>query len=238
MLIIGAPKCGTTSLFHWLDTHPEIAFTPVKEPHYFSWQATGWPPWAATKTQDEYLDLFSRLPRQAACRGEASTWYLYGAGTAERIRELNPDMKLFVCLRNPVDRAFSAHQFRVAMGHESLTFRQALEAEPGRIRKGADWDVHYMNAGRYSSQLRRYFNVFPRQQIKILRFETFIRESHGATKDCFRFLGLNPEPASSLDPRPYNQTTFPRRHSSHLNRLATRAIKPFIPAEWRDSVRA
>ena len=100
-LLIGAPKCGTTSVYHYLRQHPHVFMSPVKEPHFFSWrelpsqvrerQST------IVKTLEDYRALFDGVSHEAAI-GEASTSYYHRTGAAQRIRDLLPDAKLMAMI--------------------------------------------------------------------------------------------------------------------------------------------
>src|SRR5947209_1159841 len=133
-LIIGAQKAGTTSLYRYLAAHPDIVASTRKEVHFFDinfWRGEWW-----------YRSLFPlrrRLQRRPPLRnrpaitGEASPYYLFHPFAPERAAQLLPDAKLIVLLRDPVERAWSHYRHEVANGRETMTFPDALAAEPARL---------------------------------------------------------------------------------------------------------
>lgn len=207
-LIIGAPKCGTTSLYESLSRHPQIYMPEMKEPHYFSAITDGKPHWGV-KNAEEYRALFQSAPG-GTLRGEASTWYLYSRGSAAEIHRQAPDAKLIAMLRHPADRAYSSYNFRVQMGWEPAgSFQEALRRERSRIAEAGEWDFHYLRAGRYTQQLKRYFDRFPPSQIFVGLFEDLTTDPHSLLKQLCRFLEIDP-PEHSATSGQANVTYRPR----------------------------
>lgn len=236
-LIIGAPKCGTTSLFQYLGQHPKIYTPPEKEPHFYSYAGEGRPHWG-TESVEEYTALFEEAGPAQFCF-EASTWYLYSHTAAEKIQEYAPDTKCIVLLRQPVDRAYSAWSFRVQQGWETLGFSEAIEHEEERITDGAWWGTHYLNTGRYYKQLLRFHEQLGPDQVRVFWFGDLRRNSEAVVKDAWSFLGLDPSVALDLG-TVHNSTSLPR--SRTFNRIATaesvRQVARFlIPKTLRSSVR-
>ncbi len=140
-LIVGAQKSGTTSLWKWLRDHPECYLPDVKEPHYFArfnpWDKLirkGW----FVRDPDAYVKLFSAAQPSQIC-GEASPSYLYENGVAERIKDEIPSCRILICLRDPVDRAYSEYTMNVIGGFETRSFTDAIwDAAYSRERNG--WD--------------------------------------------------------------------------------------------------
>lgn len=212
-LIIGAPKCGTTSLFRYLGQHPQIYLTPGKEPHFYVGDERH-PEWAVDDV-DRYLARFEDAEADQLC-GEASTWYLYSRTAAERIQKYAPNTKCIALLRHPVDRAYSAWSFRVQNGWESLDFLEAIEREETRISNGRWWGTHYLNTGRYCEQLRRFYRHLGSGRVHVLWFEKFKGNPEAVTRDVLSFLGV--DPSIELDTSSvHNSTSLPR--SRIVNRL-------------------
>ena len=170
-LIVGAQKCGTTSLFQYLDEHPQVYTSPEKEPHFYSYVGEKRPHWGMEEV-DNYTSLFQEASPEQHCV-EASTWYLYSTTAAEQIRQYAPDTKCIALLRQPVDRAYSSWSFRVQQGWETLSFEEAIAEEEKRIEQGKPWDVHYLHAGLYFEQVRRFYSQLGRDQVRIFLFEDF-----------------------------------------------------------------
>lgn len=126
--IVGAPKCGTTSLATWLRDHPRVYISSTKEPHYFSERGRQLVP-----TKKGYDQLFSGVEREHIAIGEGSTSYLYSEIAIPRIVEEYPAAKFIVCLRNPVEMAPSLHSERLSGGLETIRdFKLAWKMDPQR----------------------------------------------------------------------------------------------------------
>jgi len=198
-LIIGAGSSGTTSLYHYLKQHPDIFMSPIKEPRFFylegeqlNFRGPGDQQIirSSVTNPEDYQKLFEGVTNETAT-GEASPIYLNSARASERIRHYLPEAKLIAILRNPVDRAYTNFLNKVQQGREPFTdFREALQEEEKRIR--ANWmnSWHYVQRGFYHTQLRRYFDRFPRDQIKIYLFEELVADPVNLLQDIFRFLGV------------------------------------------------
>jgi len=179
-LIIGAAKCGTSSIYMYLKQHPEIFMSPIKEPHYFSFtsetkktQGPGDSVTQAITEIEEYKNLFNDVQNEKAI-GEASPTYIYQPNAAERIQNLIPNAKLIAILRNPAERAFSAYMHVVRDRREPA---------------GPLW--HYRNCGFYFEQLTRYFNLFPKDQIQVFTYEDLRSDQEGVLKNIFKFLDVD-----------------------------------------------
>lgn len=203
-LIVGAQRCGTTSLFKTLAQHPAV-LPPAfhKGVHYFdvSYQrGFGW-----------YLGHFPTRARGEATRrrfgaaitGESSPFYMFHPLAAERIAHALPGIRLLVLLRDPVERAYSAHAHELARGYENEPFERALELEPERLagvreRMLADpgYVSHhlqhnaYLARGRYVDQLQRLAGVFGRDRLYIVDSDDFFAAPRGPFDEVCDFLGL------------------------------------------------
>lgn len=201
-LLIGAQKCGTTALYAALRQHPDIYMSPNKEPFFFIMDGK-LPAYAMPGPRytdrlvydwDAYCHLFAGANGQQAI-GEASAIYLssyYPERTAERIYQRIPDARLIAMVRQPAERAYSAHTFYHARGLEPLAdFAQALAAEPARVRSGAMPDLRYRLNGCYYANLKPYFDRFPRQQLRVYLYEEWNSQPMAVLQDIFRFLAID-----------------------------------------------
>ena len=214
-IIIGVAKAGTTSLYRYLDQHPQVFMSPEKETNFFAHPETrdgmrvggGAPPpptYFHVKTLEAYKALFEGVTDEIAI-GEASPRY-FGCPTApRRIRECIPDVKLVASLRNPADRAFSGFLMRVRRGRAAMTIRERLTPESHHVREGF-----------YYHWLKRYFDIFPKHQIKVCIFEDFKEDPTKVVLDLFDFLGVNTNFVPDTSTR-HNPGGVPK--SSLLNRL-------------------
>jgi len=216
LFVVGAPKCGTTSLHRYLGQHPMIAMSAVKEPKFFL--ADGTRPRhrgpgderacrAYVVDRDAYEALFAYPRGDPSYAGESSPYYLWSPDAAARIRALVPDARLVAILREPTMRAYSNWSDLREQGREKLDFASALAAE--EERRKLDWEPFwfYRDLGLYGAQLTRLFDVFPRAQVKVVLTEDLTADPEGTVGDVFSFLGLEPLP-TPLDDVRLNQTMY------------------------------
>jgi len=130
LFIVGAPKCGTTFLYHYLKKHPDIYFPNLKEPHFFGSdliRRNG----AYNLSLDEYCKLFKTDKKII---GEASTFYIFSKNAAKEIYDFNPKAKIIIMLRDFVDLVYSLHSQFVFSGDEVIEdFNKALDLENDRL---------------------------------------------------------------------------------------------------------
>jgi sulfotransferase family protein len=221
-IIIGAQKCGTTSLHHYLSTHPSVAPAARKEVHYFDWafkQGTGW--YRAHFATAPYRTAFQLWTGNRLVVGEASPLYLFHPEVPERVRFLLPDVKLIALLRDPVRRAYSHYQQRVRRGKESLSFADAIAHEAERIAAILPEETYssttlressYLTRGIYAHQLANWLTVFPREQMLILTSEEFFSDTKRVFTQVLKFLGLPAWTPPQFDP--FNPGTYAGMESS------------------------
>lgn len=197
-IIAGAPRSGTTWLCQNLTPNPRIFLTANKEPRFYSveegdslsFTGTGDDAWLGHFVRDrrEYEALFAEAePNQLT--GEASSDYLYRSEVAaRRIRAEAPDARLIFMLRKPSERAVSNWACQSSHGRETLSFADALAAEPHRIESGWAWWWHYTAQGYYARRLEPFFDLFPRDQILILLYDELQRDGPGLLERVSNFL--------------------------------------------------
>jgi hypothetical protein len=206
-IIIGAAKSGTTSLYDYLQQHPEVFMSPVKEPRYFAYARDlggpdASPPmngpgddWAnrnSVFTMEAYRRLFDGAGGHEAV-GEASPVDLYSEAAPARLRRLLPQARLIALLRDPVERAYSHFMHLVKTEREPLRdFEAALDAEPERRAKGWEWSWHYRALGFYHIQIKRYLRHFDREQLTVYLFENLKQDAVALARDLFGVLGVDP----------------------------------------------
>lgn len=129
--IIGAPKCGTTSIATWLADHPQIYMSPRKEPHFFNTDEA----YILTPNLKQYESLFAGASKHHVAIGEGSVWYLYSRQAISNILEYSKNARFIVCLRNPVEMVYSLHEQQVVSGNEHITdFEKAWRMQEERVR--------------------------------------------------------------------------------------------------------
>ena len=206
-LLIGAAKCGTTSVAKYLDQHPDVFVSKPKEPNYFAFEVNSRPSCRGPVDAEQlyelllkysvtspaaYAGLFDDAQEQRAV-GEASVRYLYESHTAKRIAEQIPTAKLIVLLRDPVDRLHSHYHMNVRQHIEPESLAGALDAEEQRIAHGWGWDWHYKRVGMYAEQLQRFYQYYDRSQI-LVRFQVDLQQRPGETmKSIFEHLEVSPD---------------------------------------------
>ncbi|MDJ0898378.1 MAG: sulfotransferase [Xenococcus sp. MO_188.B8] len=209
-LLIGAQKAGTTALSHYMKQHSQIYISPIKEPGFFDFE--GQKPnflgpgdrelFSHVSTDIEsYRRLFQGVSNEIAI-GEATTWYLYSSRAPERIQYYIPNVKLIVILRNPVDRAYSAYLHVIRDGRELITdFAQALLEEETRINQNWEYLWHYKQMGFYYAQLKRYFDLFNKNQIRVYLYEDLKDNPVALMQDICRFLNVDETLITGSPPR-------------------------------------
>lgn len=211
--IVGAAKCGTTSLYHYLQQHPQVFMPHVKEPHHFSRLQPRPEAAAFYRSVDDpaaYERLFSGAATYAAI-GEASTSYLTDPDAAARIRAFNPDSRIIVMLRDPVERAYSHYLNNVRDGLETADFATALRDEmaaPAEELIWGRWPL-YVAIGDYSAGLRRFQESFP-GRCHVILFEDFKSDPVSRLGEVLEFLGLDAFDWSASDLAPRNVASEPR----------------------------
>ena len=208
LFVIGAAKAGTTSLHFYLDQHPEVQMSAVKEPNFFSGPPAGnGYPLGRVERLADYEALFDeRFP----LRGEASVGYSNfprRQGVPAAIRELVPDARFVYLVRDPVPRVVSQYQYRVAMEGERRPLGEAL----------ADLDDPfsvYLCPGRYASQLELYLREFDRDRILVVDHADLLADRAATLESIFSFLDVAPTPHLAAFDRKLNTEDEKRAFSS------------------------
>jgi len=184
--IVGAPKAGTTSLHHYLSQHDEACMSTIKEPNRFSSKEVSSLFYNALCVDDNeaYQNLFSE---KKSIMGEASVSYLFYDKVPSRIKAYNPDAKIIIMLRNPVERAFSHYLMDCRLGFCSLTLEEIL-ANP---QKHTAYFQQYLEVGKYYSQVQRYLTTFGDKQVKIILYEDFKNNTQNEMSRLFAFLNIH-----------------------------------------------
>jgi len=218
LFIIGAAKCGTTSLYEYLRGHPEVYMSPAKEPRYFSRDLVSGSPHDFRYGQDleRYLALFKEA-RDEKRLGEASVRYIYSEDAPRLIHEFQPRPYIVAMLRNPVDMMYSMHNQRLSEGREEFSdFEQALAAEKDRLEgRGLPSGVApaltvYRPRARFGEQLPRWFETFGSERMHVIIFEDFVRDPATHFRQLLEFLEVDPS---------YQPESFSAYNRSHAPRF-------------------
>src|SRR5436305_181676 len=207
-LIVGAERCGTTSMFHLLRQHPAVFGTALRkqEVHFFdvayhrglAWYRSQFPLQASAR-------LAARGARARPVAFEASPYYMFHPLAPERIHRDLPGVRLLVLLRDPVERAYSAHANHVGHGLETESFERALELEDPRLEGEAERIIadlsyvsyshrhhSYRSRGHYADQLKNLERIFGRDRIHVVDSDDFFADPGPAYDQVLDFLGLPP----------------------------------------------
>ena len=233
LFLVGAPKCGTTSMYEYLRQHPQIFFPPEwgrsKEPNHFCPELEITEAYAI-KDRREYLDLFAEA-NGAIWRGDASTNYLISEAAPENIKRFCPDARILVMLRPPIDMMHSYHSELFRHGHEDIAdFHEAVAASADRrngLRIPKDTGVpqclDYLAMSRFSPQLERYLRVFGHDAVKVVLLEDMVAAPAQTFRSILQFLGVD----SAFQPefRVHNETP---RHGRLERTLASAYKHPAV----------
>lgn len=195
-VIIGAQRGGTTSLYSYLTRHPAVGAALRKEIHFFDINHARGMDWG----MDWYMAHFP--PRgEALVVGEASPFYLFHPEVPARMAAAVPRVKLIALLRNPVDRALSQYHLNLRRGNETRSFEDAIAEGPELLPGSDHGDIvrarrsSYVPRGRYAEQLERWFGVFPREQLLIVKSEDLYADPPRIVHEAFAHLDLPPWPS-------------------------------------------
>lgn len=203
-LVIGAQRCGTSSLYKYLGSHPNIVPSLRKEVEYFSTRFPEGEDWYRSHFPTELRSATSRLIRgRRPLTFEATPDYLLDPRAAARAAALVPDAKIVLMVRDPVDRAFSQYHHNRRLGHEPLTFEDALDAEQDRLsgeidRLLEDPDYQavalrrfsYQARGHYAEQLRKWLEFYPLEQVMIISSDDLFGDADATLTQLLAFLEL------------------------------------------------
>jgi len=248
-IVIGAAKAGTSSLWHYLNQHPEVYMSPVKEPGFFAWEGDeldfqgpgDQERRLPINNYEDYCKLFENVGNEIAI-GEACTDYLYSPKAPKKIRYYIPDAKLIAILRNPVDRAYSQFLGNTKDGYEPLNdFSQALKEEENRINNNWHYRWHYRARGFYYMQLSRYFNEFDPNQIRIYLYEDWVSNPIEILQDIFEFIGITkefiPDTSVRLNSSPLQIKNKKLHNFLNQRNLGKTILKPLFPKQVRKQIR-
>jgi Sulfotransferase domain len=210
LFLVGAAKCGTTSVAHQLLSHPQV-FLPVakKEPHYFSFadHAPAYTDASFATTivwkRKDYVGLYAKAEpgkRLADC----STSYLYRHSTAiphllQSYGDRAKDLRVSCVLRDPVERAYSHWLYLVRNGHETLSFDEAIQPANIERRRGQRWGFDYRNYGLYADAVAAYKGAFP--HFKVFLFEE-LKDPQRMWDELCTFNGLDRTPVRTVQANP------------------------------------
>lgn len=236
--IIGAPKCGTTSLSEYLREHPQVFMAYPKEPNYF---CSDFPSRQAIRTQQEYDFLFRNVTDAHQAIGEASVHYLRSRVAVQALLEQYPHARFIVMVRDPMDFLPSWHaQMLESLTEDVHDFEMAWRLTdsrrqgrnlPRRCAEPAMLDYHA--AARFGEQVERLLGHVDRGRVLFIRYDDFARDTHAIYDRVLEFLDVKPDDRKTfprINPRSAVRSRLLRRWLPSITRLRR---KVGIPDEGR-----
>lgn len=197
--ILGAPKCGTTSLAYWLSQTPSIFMSDPKEPHHYApdYRQT----WSSFRQGvDDYEALFADADPSCDVIGEASTHYLWSKVAVDNILDDVPNARFIVCLRNPKDMARSLHAHSLFWGNETIPDFEAAWAAQDLRMNGVNlppWNpnpatLQYRDVCAIGNQVETLLEKVAADRVKFVLIDDIGTEPKETYKDICSFLGAAP----------------------------------------------
>jgi hypothetical protein len=192
--IVGAPRCGTTALFDYLQAHPEIAMASYKEPHYFGTDLRGERFTMYRGRLDHYQALFKHVENEKRI-GEGSVGYLFSKNAAAEIHAYNPESRIIIMLRHPIEALYSMYEqarfsgsteyedFDLMLRHHEALLHQAEQETVVRLLS--------VEGVRYGEQVKRYLDIFGREAVHIILYDDFSQQTAEVYRQTLAFLGVD-----------------------------------------------
>jgi hypothetical protein len=209
VFIVGAPRCGTTTMSRWLQSHPQILFPFVKEPHFFSqFDLRGLEQEELRRrVEHDFLDHFyPPADNDRNVGADCSISYLYVPEQLEPVLELWPDSRFVVAVRDPLSLLPSLHKRLIFTGDENIrNFEDAWAAVPDRAAgRRIPWStidprwLRYDEAGRYGTYVERLFKAVGRERCRVMLFDDLLADPVGQHRRLIEFAGLRPVPPPKI----------------------------------------
>ena len=210
--IVGAPKSGTSSLYHYLSEHPQVEMSSQKEPNYFSDKAIHNQGMYYGKnrvnTLDKYESLFAQ--KESVVYGECSVSYLFYDNVAEDIKKYNPNAKIIIMLRNPIERAFSHYLMDYRLGLISDSFENII-AKKSKHKNTHLFYQQYIEVSKYAKQIQRYLDFFEKENILFIDYDDFKKNGSEIVFQVYDFLNISTEFGANINTK-YNAFAMPKNN--------------------------
>jgi hypothetical protein len=226
--IVGARKCGTTSLYFYLKKIPGVYMSPVKELFFFAPHAVQTDAFDVIRDKKEYLRFFEKARGYIAV-GEATPIYLWDLDSPKLIQQAVPNARIIILLRDPIERAYSQYLRVIKYSGMKASFYDELMRDYKSQEKLYGTSQLYVEMGMYYEQVKRYFDIFGREKVKVIIFEEFIQHKEQTVNEVLAFLGVNYAVTAAIRGH-YNPDSVPRSPLSRwifafFRRLRARNIK-------------
>lgn len=240
LFLVGAPKCGTTSLAHYLGQHPDIFVPSWKEPSFFGADLTKC---YSRQTEADYLSLYQDWTNERYGL-DASTSYFYSRMAPKEMLNHVPNVRILIMVRNPIEAIYSMYFENRYEGIETiLTFEDALLAEKARLaqgspaKRGLQEQLLYSRIYAYTDNIARYHAVIGRERVHILVLDDFKRDARAEFVKVIKLLDLDQACADTIDFSVKNAAKQP--FSRRVSRFAVspgwvgRVAEPFFSKAQR-----
>ena len=211
--IVGAQKAGTTSLYFYLKKIPGVYMSPLKELFYFAPHAVQNNIADVIRDKKEYLKLFENARGYTAV-GEATPFYLLDPDAPRLIHQTVPQARIIMSLRDPIERAYSNYLMKMKYSGIKSSFYDELMRDYKTQEKLYGKSQLYVEFGMYYEQVKRYFDIFGRDQVKVIIFEEFVQHIEQSINEVLAFLGVNYTVTAIKEQ--YNPYSVPRSPLSRL----------------------
>src|ERR1700722_14804099 len=239
--IVGAPKAGTTSLYYYLEEHPEVYMSVIKETNYFSnteireqglyYNEEG------VVSPGEYEAQFAGVANENAI-GEASVSYLFYPSVPQKIKEFNPGARIIIVLRNPIERVFSHYLMDKRLGFVKMSLEDIL-SQKGKSNSLGLFYQQYIGLGLYYEQVKRYFDNFGRGRVKVFLYEDIVSDIDKVVKEIYNFLGVDDSYIAATDKK-HNVFLAPKNpfiEKLYTLKFVRSAIKKIFGEKLQDSIK-
>lgn len=245
LFVLGAAKCGTTSLHSYLDEHPNICMSSPKEPYFFECEFDN--------GYQYYNDKYFSHYNSESIVGESRHRNLYLEYIPERIKNYNPNAKFIILLRNPVERAFSHWWHFYSRGLEDLNFKDAITEDLKRIEDGLKIDNEkeiinycanlngrlngtyrtYIDSGYYLSQIQRYVKIFSKEKILIILSNDLQTQRQSVMNSITKFLNIEPFEKEKINFESKNEKKIIRNNSLIIKILRFLKLNKLVPFHFK-----
>jgi hypothetical protein len=190
--IVGGSKCGTTNISYYLNSHPKIFFSELNEPYYFcQWDVPEKYNRSSMITDmKKYLELFKNVKNEKII-GEASSPYLSCPHAALEIKKAFPNSKILISIRNPIERAHSAYFSYKFMKPTKQNFMEMIKMHEKIIKEKIFYINNILESGFYTKNIIRFQEIFGKENVKVIIFEDYIKNTILNINSILNFLGIN-----------------------------------------------
>lgn len=205
VFVVGAAKCGTTSMHAYLGQHPDVFVAGRKELHYYTRDllrknlagpGDEYTLRTIARSEADYCASFDGAADHQRI-ADVSPSYLYWYEVARQIEQDQPDARIIILLRDPVEKAYSQWLHQVRAQLETLSFEDAIAAEAERAASGWSDVWYYVQSSRYHEQVGHYLKVFGSERVLVVVTEELAAEPHSVMRQVFEFLDVSPDIAVS-----------------------------------------